>query len=80
MTMSHHRLPREIFAGLASGGGGYEAVRELAAAEFSKHVILLRGCSARRMAARSIGQRERAITCWWRHGAMAFLERNQIST
>ena len=43
MTMSHHRLPREIFAGLASGGGGDEAVRELAAAEFSKHVILLRG-------------------------------------
>lgn len=43
MSVPHHRLPREVFAALASGGGGHDAVRELAAAEFSKHVILLRG-------------------------------------
>ena len=43
MNMPHHRLPRDVFAALASGGGGHDAVRELAAAEFSKHVILLRG-------------------------------------
>jgi HEXXH motif-containing protein len=38
-----HQVPRELFAALASGGGGDDAVRTLAAAEYSKHAILLRG-------------------------------------
>jgi HEXXH motif-containing protein len=46
MNMPHHRLSREVFAALASGEGGQEAVWELAAAEHSKHVILLRGVLA----------------------------------
>jgi uncharacterized protein len=43
MTMPHHRLSREVFAELAAGGGGVGAIRQLAAAEQSKHMILLAG-------------------------------------
>jgi uncharacterized protein len=43
MNLPRYRLPWEVFAALASGGGGREAVLELAAAEYSKHVLLLRG-------------------------------------
>jgi uncharacterized protein len=39
---SAHRVPSKIFADLASGGGGTEAARLLAAIQFSKHVLLLR--------------------------------------
>jgi HEXXH motif-containing protein len=46
MNLPHHRLSRQMFDALAEGGGGREAVRELAAAEHSKHVILLRGVVA----------------------------------
>jgi HEXXH motif-containing protein len=38
-----HRISARLFDALAQGGGGEEAVRELAAAQYSKHVILLRG-------------------------------------
>lgn len=43
MELTTHRLSQEIFAALASGGGGHDAVSELAAAECSKHLILLVG-------------------------------------
>ena len=42
MNAPHHGLPRELFAALARGGGAC-AVRELAAAQYSKHLILIRG-------------------------------------
>jgi uncharacterized protein len=43
MSMPHHPLPRTVFAELATGGGGPDAVDRLAAAEHSKHLILLLG-------------------------------------
>jgi uncharacterized protein len=43
MNLPPHRLSRAAFAALASGTGGPDAVRELTAAEHSKHVILLGG-------------------------------------
>jgi HEXXH motif-containing protein len=56
MTMPHHRLSREVFAALAAGEGGRAAMRELAAAEHSKHLILLRGVLA---SARDSGEQHR---------------------
>lgn len=46
MNVPHHRLSHEAFFALASGGGGQAALRELAAAEHSKHMILLCGVLA----------------------------------
>ena len=43
MNMRYHAMPRDLFDALAAGGGGPEAVRELTAAEDSKHELLLRG-------------------------------------
>jgi uncharacterized protein len=43
MDLAHHRLARDVLAALASGGGGREAVKELAAAELSKHLLLMAG-------------------------------------
>lgn len=43
MDLPHHRLSSEAFAALASGGGGRDALQELSAAEYSKHLILLTG-------------------------------------
>jgi uncharacterized protein len=43
MNMTHHRMPRDLFQSLARGEGGVAAVRALTAAQYSKHVILLRG-------------------------------------
>jgi uncharacterized protein len=43
MTMQAHALPDELFSALAEGGGGTEAVRALAEAQYSKHLLLLRG-------------------------------------
>jgi HEXXH motif-containing protein len=43
MNLRAHRLPREMFAALASGGGGANAVRALADVEYSKRMLLLRG-------------------------------------
>jgi uncharacterized protein len=43
VTASHHRMPRELFGELARGGGGAGAVRQLAAAQYSKHLILILG-------------------------------------
>ncbi len=46
MRHTYHRLSRDAFAALASGGGGSGAIGELTAAEYSKHVVLLRGVLA----------------------------------
>ncbi len=42
MSLSVHRVPAEIFARLAQGGGGTDGVGLLVAAQHSKHAILLR--------------------------------------
>jgi uncharacterized protein len=46
MKVRVHRISRSLFDSLAAGGGGTEAVHALAAAQYSKHVILLRGLLA----------------------------------
>lgn len=43
MNVSSYRLPDDVFAALAAGGGGVRAARHLAVAQYSKHVLLLRG-------------------------------------
>jgi uncharacterized protein len=46
MTERYHAIPRDLFAALAAGDGGPEAIGVLAAAEHSKHNTLLRGVLA----------------------------------
>jgi HEXXH motif-containing protein len=46
MTMAPHRMPQDVFAALARGQGGSAAASELAAAQHSKHVILVHGVLA----------------------------------
>jgi uncharacterized protein len=43
MSERYHAIPRHLFNTLAAGGGGPEAISMLAAAEHSKHLLLLRG-------------------------------------
>ncbi len=43
MNLRRYRLPHEMFAALASGRGGPDAIASLTAAEYCKHVILLNG-------------------------------------
>src|SRR5437899_13095206 len=52
-------MPRGVFDALAAGGGGPRAVSDLAAAQHSKHVLLLRGVLA---AARAAGHRQAPLT------------------
>jgi len=42
MKAEHHVMPRGQFAALARGGGGADAIRELVAAQRSRHKILVR--------------------------------------
>lgn len=58
MSARIHRISRRLFDALAAGGGGAESIRELAAAQYSKHVILLRGVLA---AAEAAGQEQAAL-------------------
>jgi uncharacterized protein len=51
MKLRYHSIQRDLFDALATGGGGPEAVGALAAAEYSKHVLLLRGVLAAAQAA-----------------------------
>ena len=51
MNSLYHAVPRDLFDALAAGGGGPEAISALAAAEHSKHLLLLRGVLARAQAA-----------------------------
>ncbi|MER6947191.1 FxsB family cyclophane-forming radical SAM/SPASM peptide maturase [Nonomuraea sp. NPDC000554] len=43
MNLTEHRVPADVFAALATGGGGAQAVERLVAAERSKHLLLVRG-------------------------------------
>jgi uncharacterized protein len=43
MNLPRYSLPGQLFAALAAGGGGREAVAALTEAEYCKHVILLNG-------------------------------------
>jgi uncharacterized protein len=43
MSIPHHPMTRELFHALARGQGGAQAIGELAGAQYSKHLILLRG-------------------------------------
>jgi uncharacterized protein len=49
--MRYHRMPAELFAALADGGGGAEAVAILVAAQHSKHALLLHGVTRTAVAA-----------------------------
>jgi HEXXH motif-containing protein len=51
MELRYHAIPRDVFDALAGGGGGPTAISVLAAAEHSKHDILLRGVLAAAQAA-----------------------------
>jgi len=62
MNARYHHMPRALFDALAAGGGGPDAIRELAAARYSKHVILLWGVLS---AAQSAGAEEARLA---RHG------------
>jgi HEXXH motif-containing protein len=42
MNLHPHRIPADVFLALSEGGGGAAAVRHLAAAQYSKHVLLIR--------------------------------------
>jgi uncharacterized protein len=46
MKLGYHSIPRELFDALAAGGGGPGAIGALTTAEYSKHVLLLRGVFA----------------------------------
>jgi uncharacterized protein len=43
MNVRSHRLPDDMFGTLAAGGGGVRALHHLAAAQYSKQMLLLRG-------------------------------------
>lgn len=43
MNTTYHRMPPDLFAAMAAGGGGRDAAHILNAAERSKHALLLRG-------------------------------------
>jgi uncharacterized protein len=43
LSLPYHHVSDEVFRALATGGGGAEAVRTLAATQYSKHLLLLRG-------------------------------------
>jgi uncharacterized protein len=49
--MRYHKMPVELFAALAHGGGGAEAASVLVAAQHSKHALLLRGVTRKAVAA-----------------------------
>ncbi|GAA3573079.1 HEXXH motif domain-containing protein [Nonomuraea rosea] len=59
MNHRRHRISEDVFAELAVGDGGAGAVRQLAAVERSKHLLLLRGVVER---AAAIGHPDAAMT------------------
>jgi HEXXH motif-containing protein len=60
MSLRHHQVSRKMLEALASGGGSLDAVRDLAAAQYSKHMILLRGVLA---AAQAAGHQQAPLAC-----------------
>ncbi|MEV1245321.1 HEXXH motif domain-containing protein [Nonomuraea sp. NPDC050022] len=59
MNLRRHRISEDVFADLAEGAGGAEAVLQLAAVERSKHLLLLRGVVER---AATTGHPDAAMT------------------
>jgi HEXXH motif-containing protein len=43
LNSNYHSIPRSAFDALAAGGGGPDAIRDLARARYSKHVTMLAG-------------------------------------
>jgi uncharacterized protein len=43
MSIRYHSVSRPLFRAIAAGGGGAEAIAVLASAQYSKHLLLLRG-------------------------------------
>jgi HEXXH motif-containing protein len=43
MRLPSHHLPQELFLALSRGSGGSKAIEQLVAAEYSKHMLLVRG-------------------------------------
>lgn len=43
MRLPSHHLPRELFLALSRGSGGSKAIEQLVTAEYSKHMLLIRG-------------------------------------
>jgi uncharacterized protein len=64
MKLRSHSIPRDAFDALAAGGGGPEAISVLAAAERSKHDILLRGVLAAAARAADTTQARYASVGW----------------
>jgi HEXXH motif-containing protein len=62
MELHTHRVPAQMFAHLAAGGGGADAVRLLAQVQYSKHVLLVRQVV---QSARAAGHEQAALA---RHG------------
>jgi len=60
MRFPRHRLSADTFAALAAGGGGAAAARQLAAAQYSKHVLLVWGVME---AARAAGHPQAGHAC-----------------
>jgi uncharacterized protein len=57
VSLASHQLSGAAFEALAAGGGGPDVVRQLADAQYSKHLVLLRGV----LAVAETGDREEAL-------------------
>ena len=57
MNVRSHHLPDDVFSALAAGGSGVRALHHLATAQYSKHLLLLRGVAD---AAESLGHPQAA--------------------
>jgi uncharacterized protein len=57
-NVGKHDMPGHLFDAIATGGGGAEAVESLAAAQYSKHLALLRGVLE---TAEAVGHAEREL-------------------
>jgi uncharacterized protein len=82
MNTRYHAIPRNLFDALAAGGGGPEAISALAAAEHSKHVLLLHGvfaaaqdAGAEQARCARLGQEVLAEVERHDHGAAAWMTR-----
>jgi hypothetical protein len=64
MNLPHHRIPLQDFTATAARGGGADAVRELVAVEYSKHMIFLSNVVIAAEGSEQTCSRERVMTCW----------------